>query len=98
MGVKGPQSAIDLVRTMGAVGLFLAIAGLYGLGDYNVARRTLEIGIRMALGAASSDVLRLVMGQGLTLGGMGTVIGLASGFALQHLMNTTLFQARAIEA
>src|SRR5260370_3726782 len=97
MGVKGPQSAIDLVRTMGAVGLFLAIAGLYGLVAYNVARRTHEIGIRMALGAASSDVLRLVMGKGLVLVGMGTVIGLAMGFALEQLMNSMLFNAGGLD-
>src|SRR5260370_33988552 len=97
MGVKGPQSAIDLVRTMGAVGLFLAIAGLYGLGAYNVARRTHEIGIRMALGAASSAVLRLVMGKGLTLVGMGTVMGLAMGFALAQTMKSRLFNAGGVD-
>jgi len=97
MAVKGPQIAIDLVRTMGAVGLFLAIAGLYGLVAYNVARRTHEIGIRMALGAASSDVLRLVMGKGLVLVGMGTVIGLAMGFALEQLMNSMLFNAGGVD-
>ncbi len=77
--VYGPGIAIDLVGTMGAVGLLLAIAGLYGLVAYNVSRRTREIGIRIALGAGSSDVLRLVMGKGLVLVGIGTVIGLADG-------------------
>jgi predicted permease len=63
--VRGPRIAIDLVGSMGLVGLLLAIAGLYGLVAYNVSRRTREIGIRIALGAASSDVLRLVIGKGL---------------------------------
>src|SRR5262249_35216845 len=89
--VKGPPMAIDLVGTMGAVGLVLAIAGLYGLVAYNVSRRTHEIGIRMALGARSSDVLRLVMGKGLVLVGIGTVIGLAMGFTVEQLMNSVLF-------
>jgi ABC-type antimicrobial peptide transport system permease subunit len=82
---------------MGTVGLLLAIAGLYGLVAYNVSRRTREIGIRMALGAASSDVLRLVMGKGLVLVGMGTVLGLAMGFAVEQLMNSMLFNAGGVD-
>jgi len=95
--VKGPEIAIQLVGAMGAVGLLLAIAGLYGLVAYNVSRRTREIGIRMALGAASSDVLRLVMGKGLVLVGIGTVIGLAMGFAVEQLMNSMLFNAGGVD-
>jgi predicted permease len=97
MAVKGPRIAIDLVGSMGAVGLLLAIAGLYGLVAYNVSRRTREIGIRMALGAASSDVLRLVLGKGLVLVGIGTVIGLALGFAVEQLMNSMLFNAGGVD-
>jgi len=95
--VKGPRVAMDLVGAMGVVGLLLAIAGLYGLVAYNVSRRTREIGIRMALGAASSDVLRLVMGKGLVLVGIGTAIGLAMGFAVEHLMNSMLFNSGGID-
>jgi macrolide transport system ATP-binding/permease protein len=95
--VRGPRIAIDLVGTMGVVGLLLAIAGLYGLVAYNVSRRTREIGIRMALGAANSDVLRLVMGKGLVLVGMGTAIGLAMGFAVERLMNSMLFDAGGVD-
>jgi macrolide transport system ATP-binding/permease protein len=95
--VKGPGIAIQLVGTMGLVGLLMAIAGLYGLVAYNVSRRTREIGIRIALGAGQSDVLRLVMGKGLVLVGMGTVIGLAMGFALEQLMNSMLFNAGGVD-
>jgi len=95
--VKGPGIAIQLVGTMGLVGLLMAIAGLYGLVAYNVSRRTREIGIRIALGAAQSDVLRLVMGKGLVLVGMGTVIGLAMGFAVEQLMNSMLFNAGGVD-
>ncbi|HVS87583.1 MAG TPA: ABC transporter permease [Candidatus Acidoferrum sp.] len=95
--IKGPRIAMDLVGSMGAVGLLLAIAGLYGLVAYNVSRRTREIGIRMALGAASSDVLRLVMGKGLVLVGIGTVIGLVMGFAVEQLMNSMLFNAGGVD-
>jgi predicted permease len=95
--VRGPQIAIDLVGTMGLVGLLLAIAGLYGMVAYNVSRRTHEIGIRMALGAVSSDVLRLVMGKGVALVGMGTALGLGMGFALERLMNAMLFNSGGVD-
>jgi predicted permease len=95
--VYGPRIAIDLVGAMGAVGLLLAIAGLYGLVAYNVSRRTREIGIRIALGAGSADVLRLVMGKGLVLVAMGTAIGLAMGFAVERLMNSMLFNAGGVD-
>jgi ABC-type antimicrobial peptide transport system permease subunit len=82
---------------MGLVGLLLAVAGLYGLVAYNVSRRTREIGIRIALGAASSDVLRLVLGKGLVLVGVGTVIGLVLGFGLEQLMNSMLFDSGGVD-
>jgi len=94
--VDGPGAAIKGVGTMGAVGLLLAIAGLYGLVAYNVSRRTREIGIRMALGAESSDVLRLVMGKGLVLVGMGTAIGLAMSFGVERLLNS-LFNTGGVD-
>jgi putative ABC transport system permease protein len=95
--VRGPRIAIDLVGSMGLVGLLLAVAGLYGLVAYNVSRRTREIGIRIALGAASSDVLRLVLGKGLVLVGIGMVAGLAMGFALEQLMNSMLFNSGGVD-
>src|SRR6476660_5025457 len=76
---------------MGLVGLGLAMVGLYGLVAYTVSRRTREIGIRIAIGAQPSDILRLVMGKGLVLVGTGTAIGLAMGFAVERLMNSMLF-------
>jgi predicted permease len=95
--VEGPRVAIELVGTMGAIGLVLAIAGLYGLVAYNASRRTREIGIRIAIGARPSDVLRLVMGKGVMLVGTGTVIGLAMGFAVEQLMNSMLFDAGGVD-
>jgi len=95
--VNGPRIAMKLVGSMGLVGLLLAIAGLYGLVAYNVSRRTREIGIRIALGAKGADVLRLVMGKGLVLVGMGTLIGLAMGFGVEQLMNSMLFSAGGVD-
>ena len=95
--VEGPRVAVGLVGTLGAVGLLLAIAGLYGLVSYNVSRRTREIGIRIAVGAGPRDVVRLMMGRGLVLVGVGTAIGLVMGFALEQLMNSMLFNAGGVD-
>jgi MacB-like periplasmic core domain/FtsX-like permease family len=95
--VEGPRVGIEVVGTLGLVGVLLAIAGLYGLVAYNVSRRTREFGIRMALGALPSDVLRLVMGKGLVLVGMGTAIGLAMGFGVERLFNSALFNAGGVD-
>ena len=95
--VDGPAIAIELVGIMGAVGLLLAIAGLYGLVAYNVSRRTREIGIRIAIGAEPIDVLRLMMGKGLMLVGVGTAVGLVMGFAVEQLMNSMLFNAGGVD-
>jgi len=95
--VRGPGIAVKLVAGMGLVGLFLTVAGLYGVMVYNVTRRTREIGLRMAIGARSSDVLRLVLSKGLVLVGLGTVIGLAMGFAVERLMDSMLFNAGRVD-
>jgi predicted permease len=95
--VDGPRVAEELVGILGLVGLVLAIAGLYGLVSYNVSRRTREIGIRIAIGAGPRDVLRLMMGKGLVLVGIGTAIGLVMGFALERLMNSMLFNAGGVD-
>ncbi len=94
---EGPGVGIKIVAAMGAVGLLLAVAGLYGLVAYSVSRRTREIGIRIAIGAGPSDVLRLVMSKGLTLVGIGTAIGLAMSLAVERLFNAVLFNAGGID-
>jgi predicted permease len=95
--VEGPRVGVRLVGTLGAVGLLLAIAGLYGLVAYNVSRRTREIGIRVAIGATPRDVVRLMMGKGLVLVVTGIAIGLALGFGLERLMNFMLFDAGGVD-
>ena len=95
--VDGPGAATKMIGTMGAVGLLMAIAGLYGLVAFNVSRRTREIGIRMALGAAPRDVLRLVMRKGLVLVGIGTAIGLGMGFGVERLFKSALFNTGGVD-
>ena len=95
--VEGPRIAVELVGTLGVVGLMLAIAGLYGMVAYNVSRRTREIGIRIAIGARPSDVLCLVLGHGLVLVGMGTAMGLAMGFGVERLLDSMLFNIGRVD-
>jgi predicted permease len=80
------QAGAAMLGAMGVLGLMLAAIGLYGVLLYSVSRRTREIGLRMALGATRSDVLRLVCRHSLLLVGSGMLIGLTlSFFALQPL-------------
>lgn len=80
------QAAAATLGTMGVLGLMLAAIGLYGVLLYSVSRRTREIGLRMALGATQSDVLRLIGKQSLVLVGSGVITGLALAFfAMQPL-------------
>src|SRR5674476_1549073 len=73
-------------KMLNSVALLLAAIGLYGIRSYTVARRTREIGIRMALGASAGDTLRLVVREGAAL----TVIGAAAGLALSFLLGKVL--------
>jgi ABC-type antimicrobial peptide transport system permease subunit len=75
----------------GVAALFLATVGLYGVMSFAVTKRTQEIGVRMAMGAASSDVLRLVMRQGAGQVALGMTLGLGLAFGLASAMTMLLF-------
>ncbi|OLC83011.1 MAG: hypothetical protein AUH66_03660, partial [Acidobacteria bacterium 13_1_40CM_4_57_6] len=89
---------LTLVLAFGGTALLLAVAGIYGVMAYSVARRTREIGVRMALGAARGDVLRLVLGQGMWTTGIGVAIGIAGSLALTRTMESLLFGVSPTDA
>jgi len=77
--------------------LTLAAVGIFGVMSYSVTQRTHEIGVRMALGAQRSDVLRLIIRQGMLLVGIGLVIGIASALVLTRVMESMLFAVKATD-
>ncbi len=82
-----PNIIIRTVAAMGLMGMILAMVGLYGLVAYAASRRSREIGIRMAIGAARGTVLRMVLRQGVLLALYGIGIGLAASFGAERLLN-----------
>src|SRR6266498_345756 len=89
--IAAPRFNTTLLGVFAAVALVLTIVGLYGVMSYSVAQRTNEIGIRMALGAQTSDVLSLIVAQGFKLVLAGLAIGLSGAFALTRLISSLLF-------
>ena len=83
---------MGLLGAFAGVALLLAIVGIYGAVAYTVEQRTSEIGVRMALGAQVTDVLRLVVKQGMNPVLLGLLIGLAATFGAGHLIAAQLYQ------
>jgi ABC-type antimicrobial peptide transport system permease subunit len=83
--------ALTLFEAFALAALVLAAAGIYGVLSGSVAERTREIGVRSALGASRASILGLVMRQGLTLTGLGVIVGLAGAVAASQMIATMLF-------
>jgi ABC-type antimicrobial peptide transport system permease subunit len=90
-----PRITMLLVGAFSLTALLLAIIGIYGVISYSVAQRRQEFGIRMALGAGRTDILRLVLRQGLMLAGIGIGVGLAAALLLTKLAASLLYKVGA---
>ena len=96
--VAQPRFRTTLLGLFGAAALLLAVLGIYGVISYSVGRRTREVGIRLALGAAPGDVLRMVLGEGLALVGVGLALGLAGAFLATRSLSSLLFEVSRLDA
>jgi putative ABC transport system permease protein len=92
--VATPRFRALLFTVFAGLAVCLAMAGVYGVMAYAVSQRSNEVGLRMALGATTGSVVRLVLKQGLALAGLGLVFGLAAAAAATHLLKSMLFQVR----
>jgi len=92
------RASMLLFVAFGLIAALLAVIGIYGVLSYTVAQRAQEIGVRIALGAQSGDVLRLVLGHGLKLTLTGVGIGLGAAYAITRLMASLLYGVGATDA
>jgi predicted permease len=92
VSVATPRFGLFLVGLFAALALTLAAIGIYGVISYSVSQRTHEFGMRIALGAQSSDVLRLVLGQGVKLAILGVAAGVVCALALEQILANLLYE------
>jgi putative ABC transport system permease protein len=95
--IKSARITSELAGGLGLLALLLATIGVYGVMAFTVSQRTREIGVRMALGARTADVLKLVIGQGMKLVSAGMALGLAVSLAVAQLMRSMLFGLSATD-
>ena len=88
---------VTLLGIFAGLALLMAVIGLYGVISYSVGQRTQEIGIRVALGAQKSEVLKLVVGQGMQLAGVGLAIGLVASLAFSRLLRSQIYHVSVID-
>jgi predicted lysophospholipase L1 biosynthesis ABC-type transport system permease subunit len=95
--VNETRAASELTALLGGLALLLAALGIYGVMAWSVAQRTREIGIRMALGAETGAVLKLVLKQGMKLVVLGIIIGVPAALAVTQVMKSLLFGLSSID-
>jgi predicted permease len=97
LNVADRQQQMELLGAFAGLALLLASIGLYGVLSYAVTQRSREIGLRMALGASASSVIRMIVGRGLVLTGIGLVIGLGTAWAATRAMKNLLYGVGATD-
>jgi putative ABC transport system permease protein len=95
--VASERLSVTLLGLFAGLAFLLACVGIYGVISYSVTQRTHEIGVRIALGARPSDILRLVVGQGMLMVTIGLAVGLVASFALTRVMSSLLFNVSATD-
>jgi putative ABC transport system permease protein len=95
--VSEPRFRTILLGTFAGLAITLASIGVFGVLSYFVTQRTREIGIRVALGASSGDIMKMVVGRGLALAGIGLAIGLIAAIPLTRSMQTLLFEVKPLD-
>jgi putative ABC transport system permease protein len=95
--VSEPRFRTILFATFAALAITLASIGVFGVLSYFVTQRTREIGIRVALGATSGDIIRMIVGRGLAFAGVGLVVGLLAAVPLARSMESILFQVMPLD-
>jgi len=98
IGIMPQRIAAAVTGTLGIIGLILATIGLYGIIAYSTSRRAREIGIRLALGARSTDILSMVLGEGMRLTTGGVLLGLVLSAAASRLVASLLFGVSPMDA
>jgi putative ABC transport system permease protein len=96
--VASPRFYLILLGIFACVGVMLAVVGVYGVISYTVAQSCADIGIRMAIGARGTDVVRTFVEEGMVLTGVGLALGAIGAFVLTRLMTGLLFGVTATDA
>jgi putative ABC transport system permease protein len=94
---SGVRASASMMSMFATIALVLAVTGIYAVISYSVVQRTHEVGVRIALGASSADVVKLTMRRAVFLAGIGLAVGLPAAFALTRLMSSVLFDVVALD-